>query len=130
MPYRRFRSGQGPVAAALSIGLLLLVAAPANAADAATVDRFLRLSDNFHARLSGSPLGGLADTQRRARADCILSRFEEHHGAVGVAALMDLMNVLSDGAEFDDPTIIAFNDRFGPDYDRIERECTRLVRGS
>ncbi|MSU88560.1 hypothetical protein GE300_02865 [Rhodobacteraceae bacterium 2CG4] len=105
--------------------------APALAVDPDTVERFVRLSDRFHAQLEGSsPVAGLSAPQRRSRAVCILTRFEEGFGAAGVLQLLDLMSVLSKGAQFDDPTIIAFNERFGADYRMIQGECTRQARGS
>ena len=126
---RRLRTGPGAVTAALVLAAGF-AASPARAVSDATVDRYVRLSDAFHAQLSRSPIAGLSADARRARAVCILSRFEQGFGAEGVAALMELMDVLSQGAEFDDPTIIAFNDRFGASYDRTETECTGQARGS
>jgi len=116
-------------------GLALLLgwamaAGPATAVDSAAVSRFLTMSDRFHAQLPGSPVAGLADQQRRTRAVCILTRFEEGFGAQGVPALLSLMDVLSKGAQFDDPTIIEFNERYGADYERIQAECTRQARDS
>lgn len=102
-----------------------LPAAPVWAVESATVDRFMRLSDRFHARLPKSRVVDLPPAAREERAVCILSRFEADYGAEGVKSLMRLMNVLSKGAEFDDPTIIAFNERYGSSYNRTEKECTR-----
>lgn len=106
-------------------GVTVLSAAPARAVEPATVDRFVRLSDRFHTLLRNSRVADLPASAREERAVCILSRFESDHGPDGVGSLMRLMNVLAKGAEFDDPTIIAFNERYGPSYNRTERECTR-----
>ncbi|NNU79690.1 hypothetical protein HMH01_04470 [Halovulum dunhuangense] len=107
-----------------------LAVTPVSAADPAMVERFAALADAFSARLPRSPLEGLAPASRRDRADCILTNFETAHGASGLSALMSMMSVLASGAQFDDQTIVDFNARFGPDYDRIEMECTRAQRGS
>ncbi|MEM8789844.1 MAG: hypothetical protein AAGE76_16440 [Pseudomonadota bacterium] len=112
------------------LGAGLCLATPAWAVDSGTVDRFVRLSARFHAQLPNSDVTGLSGAAQRTRAVCILSRFESAFGSGGVQALMNLMSVLSQGAEFDDPTIIAFNDRFGSAYDRTERDCTRAALSS
>lgn len=108
----------------------MLGTGPAAAVDSAAVSRFLTMSDRFHAQVPGSLVAGLSDQQRRVRAVCILTRFEEGFGARGVPALLSLMDVLSKGAQFDDPTIIEFNERYGADYQRIQAECTRQARSS
>lgn len=120
--------GSGLVAAAALA--LALVAPVALAVTDAAVSRFLQHSNKFHAQLPQSDVAGLSDTQRRARAVCILSRFEDAYGSDGVQQLMGLMSVLSRGTEFDDPTVVAFNQRFGGAYDRTVRACTRAARSS
>lgn len=127
--HRRPRTGILPVAAALLLAGLVAPATPASAVEAATVGRFVRLSDAFNARLSNSPVADLSAEARRDRAACILSRFEAEFGAGAIADLMGLMDVLSRGAEFDDPVIVAFDARYGPAYGRTETECTRQARG-
>lgn len=121
------RRGFFAATAALTLGLMCAV--PAAAVEGRTVERFMRLSDRFHTQLPRSEVVSLSRRAKRARAVCILSRFEEGFGPDGVRALMNLMNVLSTGAEFDDPTIVAFNERFGRQYDRTERQCTRAATG-
>lgn len=106
---------------------VFLAAAPVSALENATVDRFLSLSSGFHAQLPRSPVAGLGPAAQRDRAVCILTRFESAFGSEGVNALMGLMSVLSKGAEFDDATIVAFNDRFGPRYDTIVTRCTQAA---
>ncbi|MEM7614052.1 MAG: hypothetical protein AAF245_03335, partial [Pseudomonadota bacterium] len=101
---------RGSFAATAALLLMALWAAPVPAVENRTVDRFLRLSDRFQTQLPRSEVKNLPQSAKRARAVCILSRFEEGFGADGVRALMNLMNVLSTGAEFDDPTIVAFNE--------------------
>jgi len=118
------RAGRAAVALMVWAGAAVVSAAPAWAVQPATVERFVRLSDRFHARLPKSRVTDLPPAARQERAVCILSRFEADYGADGVKSLMRLMNVLSKGAEFDDPTIIAFNERYGSAYNRTEKECT------
>ncbi|WP_112322368.1 hypothetical protein [Oceanibium sediminis] len=108
----------------------LITATPGFSVENRTVERFVRLSQAFHDQLPRSGIAGLSPAAQRARAVCILSRFETGYGPDGVAALMRLMSVLSSGAEFDDPSIVAFNERFGGSYDRIVGECTRASSGS
>ncbi len=110
---------------ALVFAVALSSAGPSYSFEKQTVDRFVRLSEQFHARLPASQIAGLSTPARRNRAVCILTRFETAFGGDGVRSLMGLMGVLSKGAEFDDATIVAFNDRFGPQYDRIVTRCTR-----
>ena len=100
---------------------------PAGAVDDRTVGRFVALSDQIPGQLASPATAGLSRAQKRARAVCILTRFETAYGADGVRSLMGLMGVLSKGAEFDDATIVAFNDRFGSRYDQIVRRCTRAA---
>lgn len=114
----------------LAIGLAVLAGSPALAVSKGQIERFLRSSDAFEERLPRSPILRLSDRQRRARAACILTEFEAAHGTKGLRAVFDLMAVLSSGAEFDDPTIISFNDRFGPEFDRIESSCTNRAVSS
>ncbi len=114
---------------AASFCFLFLTASASLAVDNGTVDRFLRLSERFQSQLPGSQVQRLPVGAKRDRAVCILSRFEDRFGNNGVRALMNLMNVLSTGAEFDDPTIVAFNEQFGSEYDRAERQCTRAASG-
>ncbi|MHA3978020.1 hypothetical protein ACW9UR_10080 [Halovulum sp. GXIMD14794] len=109
---------------------MILVAAPVWSVDSTTVGRFVRLSDRFHAQLPNSPIAGFDAGQRQSRAVCILTRFESGFGSGGVSALMKLMDVLSKDAQFDDRTIVAFDERYGPDYRRIQEECTRAARSS
>lgn len=119
----------GVFAAAVALVLGVGYAGEARAVDDRTVQRFLSLSERFQSQLPGSQVLSLTPAAKRARAVCILSRFEDGFGANGLQALMNLMNVLSTGAEFDDPTIVAFNERFGAEYDRTERQCTRAALG-
>lgn len=114
----------------LAVTALLLAASPAKPVENRTVDQFVQLSQAFHQRLPRSGLAGLGAEAQRNRAVCILTRFESGYGSDGVAALMRLMSVISKGAEFDDPNIIAFNERFGGSYDRIVGDCTRAAAGS
>gem|GEM_PF-6469741 len=100
---------------------------PAKAVENQTVERFVQLSAQFHRQLPNSRVASFNGDQQRERAVCILTRFERSFGDAGVGALMGLMSVLSKGAEFDDATIVAFNDRFGPQYDQIVRRCTNAV---
>lgn len=113
-----------------AVAVMLVAATPAWPVDSATVSRFVRLNDRFHAQLPSSPLAGFSANQRQNRAVCILTRFESGFGASGVSALMKLMDVLSKGAQFDDQTIVSFDERFGADYRRIQEECTRTARNS
>lgn len=119
--------------AVLLSGLVASIAGWSSAAlavDTGTIQRFVQLSDAFHARLPNSNTAGLSGAQKRKRADCILSGFESFYGDDGVRQLMDLMGVLSRGTEFDDPTVIAFNDRYGAGYDRLVSQCTRSATSS
>jgi hypothetical protein len=118
------RAGWAALALLAWTGAAILPSAPAWAVESATIDRFVRLSDRFHARLPKSRVSDLPAAARQERAVCILSRFEADYGPEGVKSLMRLMNVLSKGAEFDDPTIVAFNERYGSSYNRTEKECT------
>lgn len=117
-------AGRAALALLAWICAAVVPSTPALAVETATVNRFVRLSDRFHARLPNSRLSDLPAAAREERAVCILSRFEAAYGPEGVKSLMRLMNVLSKGAEFDDPTIIAFNERYGSSYNRTEKECT------
>jgi len=119
----------GVFAAAAALMITVITPQPVWAVDNGTVDRFLRLSERFQSQLPGSRVLSLSPAAKRDRAVCILSRFEDGFGNNGLQALMSLMNVLSRGAEFDDPTIVAFNERVGTEYDRAERQCTRSARG-
>ncbi|MEO0912112.1 MAG: hypothetical protein AAFY59_03860 [Pseudomonadota bacterium] len=94
------------------------------------IAQFLSRSDAFQKMLPRSRVLSLSVAQRRARAACILGSMEAQHGTRGVGAVMRLMSVLSQGAEFDDPTIVSFNEAFGSDYDRIVSQCTRTASGS
>lgn len=109
------------------LAVALSASSPINALENQTVDRFLQLSSKFHAQLPRSRVARLSATQQKQRAVCILTRFEGRFGADGVSALMGLMSVLSQGAQFDDSTIVAFNDRFGPQYDQIVQRCTNAA---
>lgn len=119
-----------PGLAGAALIALLALCLPAVGAESATVDRFIRLSQSFHAQLPRSGLTGLSDSAQRERAVCILSRFEERFGPSGVDALMGLMNVLAKGTQFDDPTVIGFNEQYGGPYDRIVGQCTQRARSS
>lgn len=123
-------AGGGLRRAVVAALALLAAMVPAAAVEPARIDRFTTLSDRFHARLPDSPLRGVPPAARRARAECLLQRFEDRFGAEGVAAVMELMAVLADGAEFDDPTIIRFNEAYGPVYDSVQRACTRQATRS
>ncbi len=94
------------------------------------IGRFVELSDRFNAKLPRHTFSGFSDDQKRARATCILMGFEGRFGSEGVSALMDLMSVLARGAQFDDPTIVSFNGRFGSVYDSLVDQCTRRARSS
>ena len=126
---RRLSSARG-LGVLLSLALVAAAPGAAAAVDSGTISRFLRLSDQFHAQLPRSGVEGLSDSQRRARAECILTGFEQAHGSGGVKALMELMGVLSKSPEFDDPTVVAFNNRYGATYDPMVRQCTQSARSS
>ncbi len=112
------------------LGLGVLVGSAVIAADASTVSRFVSLSDRFQSQLARPATRGLSAAQKRARAVCILTQFETEYGQTGVRALMDLMSVLSRNPEFDDPTVVAFNERYGGTYGAAVAGCTRSARGS
>lgn len=108
----------------------LVLPAPGFAVSDGEIANFVKRSDAFQKKLPRSRVLNLSAPQRRARAACILGNMEERHGSQGVGAVMQLMSVLSQGAEFDDPTIVSFNEAFGSDYDRIVAQCTRTASGS
>ena len=116
--------------AGTALALALGTTGACAAVDEGTVSRFVNLSAAFHAQLPRSGIAGLDGSQQRARAVCILTRFEGAYGRAGVEELMSLMAVLSRGTEFDDPTVVAFNRRYGGAYDQTERQCTSDARSS
>lgn len=128
MRHRRRVPGKARLTAGMV--LALVAAAPAGAADPGTVDRFVALSDRFQAQLARPQTAGFSAGQKRDRAVCILTRFEGEFGADGVASLMRLMDVLSRSPEFDDPTVVAFNDRYGGVYAATVEDCTQAARRS
>lgn len=107
-----------------------MLAEPALAVTDGDVARFVSLSERFNSQLSRSAVKGLSAGQQRIRANCILESIEDGFGAQGVAAVMNLMQVLAKGTEFDDPTIVEFNKRFGGHYDKAARNCLNVARGS
>lgn len=112
------------------VALALISAEPAFAVTDGDVARFVTLSERFNSQLSRSAIEGLNAGQQQVRANCILQRIEERFGTQGVAAVMNLMQVLASGTEFDDPTIVEFNKRFGGPYDKAARNCLKVARGS
>lgn len=117
--------------AGLILGLCsVLCATPALSVSDAQVSRFVRLSDQFNAKLSRSEVAGLDGAQRAVRGKCILETLEQKHGAPAVSAVMALMQTLAGGAEFDDPTVVEFNDRYGDAYNAATRTCLSLARNS
>lgn len=115
----------------VSGGLLIAVLnVPALAASDRQISEYVELSDQFNSKLPRSTIAGLTERQQRLRADCILDDFEDRFGQAGVSRLMELMRVLARGAEFDDPTIVGFNEAYGAVYDRMVSDCTRTARSS
>ena len=110
--------------------LCLLSAGPAFSVADSDVVRFVKLSEQFNAQLSKSAIAGLSQDQRRIRAQCILDTLEQQHGRGGVEAVMQLMQVLSVGTEFDDPTVVDFNSKFGDAYNAASRNCLKVARNS
>ena len=100
--------------------LVLGCVGPAFAVSKAQVDRYIALDEAFDQRMK-RPV--LSSDDRRKRANCILSRFEAAKGQDGVADLLVLMRVLSQGVAFDDPTVEAFTQAHGPVYQRTLRDC-------
>ena len=115
----------------LAVALLAaLLPAAASAQTREQIARFMQLSDRFDAQLPRPRTARMSDRAKRARAVCILSGFEGRYGGEGLESVMALMQVLARGAEFDDPTIVAFNDAYGQSFNRLVTRCTNRAGGA
>lgn len=121
---------RAPKLLCLLVAIATIAASPAWPVTDAVVSRFVVLSDQFNAQLSKSSVRGLSKPQRVVRARCILGRIEDDFGQGGVSALMNMMKVLSKGTEFDDATVVSFNEAYGRDYNRALNRCGRAARNS
>ncbi|MEM9429799.1 MAG: hypothetical protein AAGA32_09915 [Pseudomonadota bacterium] len=114
----------------LLAGGLGLAATPAWAVSESDIARYAVHSDRFDAQLPAPRLSRLSRREKQRRAACILRGMERQHGADGVEAALQLIQVLSSGVEFDDPTIESFNGRYGSVYGRLVRRCTETAGGA
>lgn len=95
-----------------------------HAASPEIVEEYARLSANFDAR-QGEP--ALATDVQLKLANCILTGFETDQGAENIPQLMDLMQTLAQGVQFDDPVVVRFTAAHGDTYEDIVRRCEGVI---